>query len=70
MPDIIVGDFDSADPVLLETYRRKGIGIRTYPVDKDETDTELAAQAVIKAGADRVFILAGWAVAGIIHMQM
>lgn len=59
MPDIIVGDFDSADPVLLETYRRKGIGIRTYPVDKDETDTELAAQAVIKAGADRVFILGG-----------
>src|SRR5690554_12141 len=56
-PDLIIGDFDSVDPVLLDTYRKCGVKIKTFPAVKDETDTELAAQAVIEAGADEVVLL-------------
>jgi len=58
-PDVIVGDFDSVDPSLLDDYYTQGISIKTYPAEKDKTDTELAAQTVIEAGADKVIILGG-----------
>src|SRR5690554_6364740 len=56
-PDLIVGDFDSVDPVLLDQYKKSGARIKTFPAVKDETDTELAAQATIEAGADQVILL-------------
>lgn len=43
-PDFMIGDFDSADPKLLEKY--KDIPKSTYPRDKDFTDLELA---IVKA---------------------
>ena len=40
----------------MDTYRKCGVKIKTFPAVKDETDTELAAQAVIEAGADEVVL--------------
>ena len=41
-PAFAVGDFDSASSEGLEAIKKTGIPIKTYPVEKDMTDTELA----------------------------
>lgn len=58
-PRYIVGDFDSADPVLLEEYRNQGIDIKTYPTHKDETDMELGMDLAIELGATDLVIFGG-----------
>lgn len=57
IPDLIVGDFDSVDTIPLEAYKKRGISVKTFPSEKNETDTELASQAIIEAGADQVIML-------------
>lgn len=56
-PRIVVGDFDSLDGALLEELDRRGCEIRRSPVEKDETDTELAVQAAIDTGATRITLV-------------
>lgn len=57
-PDYIVGDFDSIDPRIIETYRREGrIPIDTYDPMKDLTDTMIAAERAIVLGADELVFL-------------
>ncbi len=57
-PDVILGDFDSADPDALQYFRERcPERIRTFPAQKDETDTELAVLYAIRAGADRITLL-------------
>ena len=59
-PDMIVGDFDSADPVVLEAYRKMdGIEWKVFRPEKDDTDTELAVQTAAKSGAEEIHILGG-----------
>lgn len=41
-PDLIVGDFDSAPEELLEKY--PGVEKKAYPLEKDQTDLELALE--------------------------
>ena len=44
-PDMIVGDFDSVDPAVLEAYRKMdGIEWKVLRPEKDDTDTESAVQ--------------------------
>ena len=43
-PDMIVGDFDSVDPAVLEAYRKMdGIEWKVLRPEKADTDTESAA---------------------------
>jgi thiamine pyrophosphokinase len=56
-PDLIVGDFDSANPSLLQEYMDKGIEIRKFSSDKDETDTQLALEIAVEKGADSIILL-------------
>jgi thiamine pyrophosphokinase len=56
-PDRIVGDLDSTDPALLERLVASGTRIDRHPVDKEAGDTELAVEAALAAGADRVDLL-------------
>ncbi len=57
-PDVILGDFDSADPDSLRYFREKcPERIRTFPAQKDETDTELAVWQAIHMGSDRITLL-------------
>ena len=58
VPDIIVGDFDSQDISLLEDFRDlPDITIRTFNPVKDWTDTEIALNAAVEAGAEEVCFL-------------
>ncbi|MEA2545267.1 MAG: thiamine pyrophosphokinae [Chloroflexota bacterium] len=55
--DLWVGDGDSIGEAGLAAIAEAGIPIRRSPVDKDESDTELALLAALEAGARRVTIL-------------
>jgi thiamine pyrophosphokinase len=54
--DLWVGDGDSIGEDELAALARAGVPIRRSPVDKDESDTELALLAALDAGARRVTI--------------
>jgi thiamine pyrophosphokinase len=55
--DLWVGDGDSLGAAGLEALRSTGVPIELAPVDKDESDTELAIVAAVAAGASRLTIL-------------
>jgi thiamine pyrophosphokinase len=52
-----VGDGDSIDPDELDRLAAAGVRIDRAPVDKDETDTELAVLAALAADPGRITIL-------------
>jgi len=56
-PDVLVGDLDSADAGLVSRLEAHGVPIRRHPTDKEATDTELAIDAAVSAGATEVVIL-------------
>jgi thiamine pyrophosphokinase len=60
--DLVVGDFDSADPAGLAAAAAAGAVLERHPVDKDATDLELALDAVLRLGRSPVRIVggAGW----------
>ena len=55
--DLWVGDGDSIGADELAALEDAGVPIRRSPVDKDESDAELAALAALNAGAGRITIL-------------
>ena len=55
--DLIVGDMDSVDPGTLTDAVDAGSLADRYPVDKDHTDLELAFNAAIAAGAERILVV-------------
>lgn len=58
IPDMIVGDFDSADPAVLEEFRRIPYIIwDVHDPEKNETDTELALRKAAAWGCSQVTIL-------------
>ncbi len=56
-PDLIVGDFDSAKKDELENYIKSGVRIVRVSFDKDQTDTHIALDYAIEAGATNVTML-------------
>ena len=52
-----VGDGDSLGPAGLAELRAAGVPVDLAPVDKDESDTELAIRAAVASGARRITIL-------------
>ena len=46
VPEILIGDFDSAESAAVDWARAKKIQIERHPVDKDFTDTQLALSLV------------------------
>lgn len=54
---VLVGDGDSLGSADLERFAGSGVEVERSPVDKDETDTELALLAALRRGADRLTIL-------------
>lgn len=60
LPDIIVGDFDSVDPEVLEFFRaHEEIDICALNPVKDDTDTEFAIRESIRRGAASITIIGG-----------
>jgi thiamine pyrophosphokinase len=58
-PHLLVGDMDSIDPQLVEAFEAAGTDVRRHPVEKNETDLELALQVVVEKGSRRVLIVGG-----------
>lgn len=57
-PDVVVGDFDTVRPEILEQYRvKKGIAWEQHKPEKDETDTELALNTAIGLGCRELVVL-------------
>ena len=56
-PDLLVGDLDSTDAGLVTRLEADGVAIQRHPADKEATDTELAVDAALAAGATEVVIL-------------
>jgi thiamine pyrophosphokinase len=52
LPDILVGDLDSTDPDLVTNWEDNGVEIIRHPVDKDQTDLELALLLAQDRGAE------------------
>jgi thiamine pyrophosphokinase len=49
VPDLVIGDLDSADPALISQWEAQGVETRRYGhTTKSETDTELAVLAAVE----------------------
>lgn len=57
VPDLAVGDFDTAGPELVARLVTHGIPTDTHPVAKDYTDTHLAIVVAIERGAAEIVVL-------------
>lgn len=56
-PDVLVGDLDSVDPHLVSRLAAAGTTVERHPVDKEASDTELAMEMAVGAGAAAVVLL-------------
>lgn len=56
-PGFIVGDLDSIDGETLKYYEQIGIPFEKYPTAKDSTDTEIALDKAVSAGAGEIVFI-------------
>jgi thiamine pyrophosphokinase len=56
-PQVVIGDFDSARPSLLTWARTRGARLLPYPREKDKTDTDLAVEYAVRAGANPIDLI-------------
>lgn len=59
LPHLVIGDLDSLSPVEVQNLAARGVEIKRYPTEKDETDLELALRYAADQEADRVRIVGG-----------
>ena len=59
MPHVFLGDMDSVSHAVREYYSRKGVKMLKYPSEKNATDTMIAAEYALDAGADEIVLLGG-----------
>ena len=57
LPDVIIGDFDSLTEAQYKRYEKLGAKIIKYPVEKNETDGELALQYCQERGFNNIIII-------------
>jgi thiamine pyrophosphokinase len=55
----VVGDMDSITPTALAALAALGTDIVRHPVDKNESDAELALRYAIERGAQRIVLVSG-----------
>lgn len=58
-PTLILGDLDSVDPQLLAAYTADGVPVIQVPVEKDQTDTQLALAEAVRLGATEILLVGG-----------
>lgn len=56
-PDEIIGDFDSIDKSIFQNFEDKNISIKKFPPEKDDTDTSIALDEVLKRKVDEIVLL-------------
>lgn len=57
VPHAVVGDLDSLSVEARERIERSGGRIQRWPAEKDKSDTELAIESAVAAGADEVVVV-------------
>jgi thiamine pyrophosphokinase len=57
--DLVIGDFDSADPLAVDEAVAAGAEVDRHPAAKDATDLELALHAARDRGAGDVVVVGG-----------
>ncbi len=57
LPSVVIGDLDSLDTANRLVLEREDVEIIQYPVDKDETDLELALDYAINAGYEEILLI-------------
>ncbi len=55
-PDLVIGDMDSVDEAVAGRLRAEGVTFVRHPVEKDETDLELALRAAVERGAGEIVV--------------
>jgi thiamine pyrophosphokinase len=55
--DYIVGDFDSVSETVLQKYRKLSTPIKTFPKEKDKTDTQIAIELALMNHANHLDII-------------
>ncbi len=58
IPNLVIGDMDSADKEQLQKLKDGGVEIELYPRDKNETDLELAINKAFELDPSEIIILA------------
>jgi thiamine pyrophosphokinase len=58
-PDFIVGDFDSVPPGILEKYKQMSTPVKTFPSEKDKTDTQIAMELALMHNPSAIDIAGG-----------
>ena len=58
-PHIVIGDGDSLTPELKTWLDRESVTFQTYPIDKNETDLELALHYAVQHFDDPIIVLGG-----------
>lgn len=56
-PNDIIGDFDSIDKSILQSFKDRNVSIIKFPVEKDDTDTSIAVEEVLKKKVNEVVLL-------------
>ncbi len=57
MPDIVLGDLDSIGKEELNLIKKENIKIEKFPTMKDETDTELCIDYILKKGFNDITLM-------------
>jgi thiamine pyrophosphokinase len=55
--DFIVGDFDSVEDKILQKYREISTPIKTFPKEKDKTDTQIAIELALMHNPNKIAIV-------------
>jgi len=56
IPDLLLGDFDSANEEILYNVKLQIKEILEFPPEKDYTDTEIAILEAVKRGAEKIYL--------------
>lgn len=57
IPNLVVGDLDSAPAFLLDEYEERGVKIDRFPAEKDYTDTQIAVDRAMEMGAKEIILI-------------
>ena len=55
-PAVLIGDLDSVQPDEVQAARKQGVRILQYPMDKNETDLQLAIDLAVAEGCSEIVI--------------
>ncbi len=68
LPDIIIGDLDSITDKNKDYFRQNNVELLKFPVEKDQTDSEIAVDYCLKNDIKKIFLMA--ALGGRVDQQL